>query len=63
MKLSVMSKFIVGNKYKDQLGQEYTFLSENNGIAVFQFNRVQKKFKLIENFGSVSLACNLRYTN
>ncbi len=58
-----MSNFIVGNKYKDQLGQEYTFLSENNGIAVFQFRKVQKKFKLIEKFGSISMACNFRYTN
>lgn len=63
MKLNVMSKFIVGNKYKDQLGQEYTFLSESNGIAVFQFNKVQKKFKLIEKFGSISMACNLRHPN
>ena len=58
-----MSKFIVGNKYKDQLGQEYTFLSENNRIAVFQFNKIQKKFKLIEKFGNISIACNLRHTN
>jgi hypothetical protein len=58
-----MSKFIVGNKYKDQLGQEYTFLSESNGIAIFQFRNVQRKFKLIEKFGSISMACNLRHTN
>ena len=58
-----MSKFIVGNKYKDQIGQEYTFLSEGNGIAVFQFRNVQKKFKLVEQYGTLSLACNLRYQN
>lgn len=58
-----MSKFIVGNKYKDQLGQEYTFLSESNGIAIFQFRNVQRKFKLIEKFGSISMACNLRHSN
>lgn len=58
-----MSKFIIGNKYKDQLGQEYTFLSESNGIAIFQFRNVQRKFKLIEKFGSISMACNLRHTN
>ena len=58
-----MSKFIVGNTYKDQLGQEYTFLSESNGIAIFQFRKVQKKFNLIERFGNISMACNLRYTN
>ena len=63
MRLPVMSKFVVGNIYKDQNGQEYKFLSEKNGIAIFQFNRVQKRFRLIENFGSVSLACNLRGTN
>lgn len=58
-----MSKFIVGNKYKDQLGQEYTFLSESNGIAIFQFRNVQKKLKLIESFGNISIACNSRYSD
>jgi hypothetical protein len=56
-----MSKFVVGNKYKDQLGQEYTFLGESNGIGTFQLHNAQKKFRIIENFGSISMACNFRH--
>ena len=58
-----MSNFIIGKTYKDQNGLEYTFLNEQNGIATFQFRNVQKKLRIIDNFGSISLACSLRNSN
>lgn len=54
-----MSKFVIGSTYKDQEGRKYIFLGEKDGVGTFQFNRIQKKFKLVECFGSGSMACNI----
>jgi hypothetical protein len=58
-----MSKFEIGKIYKDQSGQEYTFLNEDKGIGIFKLRNAEKKFRIIEQFGSISLACGNRYSN
>lgn len=44
--------FEIGKTYKDSAGNNYTLISLHNDIGIFKFNKIEKKYRIIQYCGT-----------